>query len=67
MQHRHERLWKLLPTNKYPAKAIHPAMRAFDHPALRLESGFLLDGFGLFAARAQMRGKAKLLDNGAPS
>ncbi len=49
-----------VPSNEQAAKAIHPGMTAFHHPAPRLEARFSLDGFGFFSAWANMGRKAEL-------
>src|SRR5215470_6625448 len=49
-----------VPPNEQAAKAIHPRMAPFHHPASRLEACFALDRFGFFSSWANMGRKAEL-------
>jgi len=53
----------LVPPNEQAAKALHPGMTAFHHPAPRLEARFSLDGCGFFSTWANMGRKAHELRN----
>src|SRR5947209_3165226 len=52
-----------VPTHEQTAKAIHPRMTAFHHPAPRFEARFSLDRFGFFSAWANMGRKAELVQD----
>lgn len=64
MEEREVVLRFLVPANEQATKAIQPRMRPLHHPAPRFEPRFLFDGFGLLPARADMGGKAELLQRG---
>jgi hypothetical protein len=48
-----------IPAHEQAAKAIHPGMRPFHHPAACFEPGFSFDGLDLFPAGANVCGKAE--------
>ena len=52
----------LVPANQDPAKAIHPTMRAFHHPASGSEPRLAFERPRFFAACPDVGGKAKLLE-----
>src|SRR5258706_7635374 len=49
-----------VPTNQQTAKAIHPRMTPFHHPAPGLEASFSLDRLGFFSSWTNMGRKAEL-------
>ena len=49
----------LVPTNQNTAKAIHPAMRAFDDPATCALRGIPFELLGFFTSRSNVRGESK--------
>jgi hypothetical protein len=56
-------LWLFIPTNKDPAKAIHPTMGAFHDPSSCPLACLLFDSLCLFASGANMGRKAKLFQD----
>lgn len=62
MQHRQIGVVTLFPANQNPTKSVQPAMGTLHDPASSLETSLLPDRSGFFATAADVRRKAKRLD-----
>lgn len=62
MQYRQIGVITLFPANQKPTKSLQPAMGTLHYPASSLETCLLPDRSGFFATTADVRRKAKRLD-----